>query len=205
MIEIPVQLPKKHQSAGVKPAEYASHTWCKLAITSSMGYSLHVHYGRPGLGTRLLMLSILRHFLIFEGFFFNDSVNELVLLGRDIERDESKGIECLQSNLHCRLDLFSDAQGFAEDVVEEVATIPKRKTSKRLLRRKKPTLDDLRREMRMVSPRWRGRVRGLPFVSSPDPDSQQLRVDYITATWKVARSGDVIHPQLLGIWVWGRD
>ena len=23
-------------------------------------------------------------------------------------------------------------------------------------------------------------------VSSPDPDSQQLRVDYITATWKVA-------------------
>ena len=86
-------------------------------------------------------------------FFFNDSVNELVLLGRDIERDESKGIECLQSNLHCRLDLFSDAQGFAEDVVEEVATIPKRKTSKRLLRRKKPTLDDLRREMRMVSPR----------------------------------------------------
>ena len=24
-----------------------------------------------------------------------------------------------------------------------------------------------------------------PLVSSPDPDSQQLRVDYITATWKV--------------------
>ena len=118
MIEIPVQLPKKHQSAGVKPAEYALHTCCKLAITSSMGYSLHVHYGRPGLGTRLLML------LIFEGFFFNDSVNELVLLGRDIERDESKGIECLQPNLHCRLDLFSDAQGFAEDVVEEVAIDP---------------------------------------------------------------------------------
>ena len=38
------------------------------------------------------------------------------------------------------------------------------------------------------------------LVSSPDPDSQQLRVDYITAT-----CGDVIHPQLLGIWVWGRD
>ena len=81
------------------------------------------------------------------------------MLGRDIERDESKGIERLQSNLHCRLDLFSDAQGSAEDVVEEVATIPKRKTSQRLLRRKKPTLDDLRKEMRMVSPRWRGRVR----------------------------------------------
>ena len=29
------------------------------------------------------------------------------------------------------------------------------------------------------------------LVSSPDPDSQQLRVDYITATWKVPRSGDV--------------
>ncbi|KAL5509580.1 hypothetical protein EMCRGX_G004972 [Ephydatia muelleri] len=39
------------------------------------------------------------------------------------------------------------------------------------------------------------------LVSSPDPDSQQLRVDYITATFP--RSGDVIHPQ--GIWVWGRD
>ncbi|KAL5500324.1 hypothetical protein EMCRGX_G011868 [Ephydatia muelleri] len=40
-------------------------------------------------------------------------------------------------------------KGSAEDVVEEVATIPKRKTSQRLLRRKKPTLDDLRKEMRM--------------------------------------------------------
>ena len=26
---------------------------------------------------------------------------------------------------------------------------------------------------------------GARVVSSPDPDSQQLRVDYITATWKV--------------------
>ena len=26
---------------------------------------------------------------------------------------------------------------------------------------------------------------GLCIVSYPDPDSQQLRVDYITATWKV--------------------
>ena len=25
----------------------------------------------------------------------------------------------------------------------------------------------------------------MELVSSPDPDSQQLRVDYITATWKV--------------------
>ena len=33
-------------------------------------------------------------------------------------------------------------------------------------------------------------------------------MDYITATWKVGhfpRSGDVIHPQLLGTWVWVRD
>ena len=118
----------------------------------TVSVELHVHdvyYGRPGLGTRLVMQSILRHFLIFEGFFSTTPLMSLY----DIERDESKGIECLQSNLHCRLDLFSDAQGFAEDVVEEVATIPKRKTSKRLLRRKKPTLDDLRREMRMVSHR----------------------------------------------------
>ncbi|KAL5479862.1 hypothetical protein EMCRGX_G023453 [Ephydatia muelleri] len=43
------------------------------------------------------------------------------------------------------------------------------------------------------------------IVSYPDPDSQQLRVDYITATWSFPRSGDVIHPQLLGIWVWVRD
>ena len=28
-------------------------------------------------------------------------------------------------------------------------------------------------------------VTGFELVSSPDPDSQQLRVDYITATWKV--------------------
>ena len=46
-------------------------------------------------------------------------------------------------------------------------------------------------------------LRAHALVSSPDPDSQQLRVDYITATFP--RSGDVIHPQLLGIWVWGRD
>ena len=36
------------------------------------------------------------------------------------------------------------------------------------------------------------------LVSYPDPDSPQLRMDYITATWKEVfpRSGDVIHPQL---------
>ena len=33
----------------------------------------------------------------------------------------------------------------------------------------------------------------------PRPRFQQLRVHFITATWKA------VIPQLLGIWVWGRD
>ncbi|KAL5483841.1 hypothetical protein EMCRGX_G020257 [Ephydatia muelleri] len=37
-------------------------------------------------------------------------------------------------------------------------------------------------------------------VSSPDPDSQQLRVDYITATWPLSRSGDVIHRSCWESW-----
>ena len=37
-----------------------------------------------------------------------------------------------------------------------------------------------------------------PLVSSPDPDSQQLRVDYITATWKVGlgNKNDVLVPRV---------
>ena len=37
------------------------------------------------------------------------------------------------------------------------------------------------------------------LVSSPDPDSQQLRVDYITATWKVGlgNKNDALVPSVL--------
>ena len=41
--------------------------------------------------------------------------------------------------------------------------------------------------------------RSLGLVSSPDPDSQQLRVDYITATWKVGmgNKNDALVPSVL--------
>ena len=42
-------------------------------------------------------------------------------------------------------------------------------------------------------------------VSSPDPDSQQLRVDYITATWKIPNSCGWITSPLRGKWVWEKN
>eukprot|EP00731_Ephydatia_muelleri_P015584 Em0009g8a len=41
-----------------------------------------------------------------------------------------------------------------------------------------------------------------PKVSSPDPDSQQLRVDYITATWKVGlgNKNDALVPSVPKHW-----
>ena len=40
------------------------------------------------------------------------------------------------------------------------------------------------------------------LVSSPDPDSQQLRVDYITATWKVGlgNKNDALVPSVPKHW-----
>ena len=45
------------------------------------------------------------------------------------------------------------------------------------------------------------RVCGPSLVSSPDPDSQQLRVDYITATWKVGlgNKNDALVPSVPNI------
>ena len=39
-------------------------------------------------------------------------------------------------------------------------------------------------------------------ISSPDPDSQQLRVDYITATWKVGlgNKNDALVPSVPKHW-----
>ena len=46
------------------------------------------------------------------------------------------------------------------------------------------------------------RVCGNYVVSSPDPDSQQLRVDYITATWKVGlgNKNDALVPSVPKHW-----
>ena len=45
-------------------------------------------------------------------------------------------------------------------------------------------------------------LRAHALVSSPDPDSQQLRVDYITATWKVGlgNKNDALVPSVPKHW-----